>query len=81
MFISRIEKPSNNIYIICIKHIKAQAWNILQGKDFLPCIKGDTWILVENHFKIILIELKMTLPKIPIVFKSLPFLMPTYKLL
>jgi hypothetical protein len=60
MFISRIEKPTNNIYIICIKHIKAQAWNILQGKDFLPCIKGDTQILVENIAKYILIRLKMT---------------------
>jgi hypothetical protein len=52
MFVSRIEKPTNNIYIICIKHIKAQAWDILQGKDFLPCIQGDTRILVENVAKI-----------------------------
>jgi hypothetical protein len=35
---------------------------------------------VENIAKLILIELKMTLPKILVVFKYLPFLMPTYKL-
>ncbi len=35
---------------------------------------------MENIAKIILIELKMTIPKIPVVFKYLPFLMPTYKL-
>jgi hypothetical protein len=35
---------------------------------------------VENIAKLILVELKMTLPKIPVVFKSLPFLMSSYKL-
>jgi hypothetical protein len=35
---------------------------------------------VEDIAKLILIELKMTLPKISVVFKFLPFLMPTYKL-
>jgi hypothetical protein len=35
---------------------------------------------VENITKLILIELKIILPKIQIVFKYLPFLMPTYKL-
>jgi len=47
--------------------------------DFLPCIKGDTWISMEHITKLITIKLETIILKILLVSTSLPLLMPIYK--
>jgi hypothetical protein len=34
------------------KNIQTQARNKLQGKDFIPCVKGGSWILMKHIAKL-----------------------------
>jgi hypothetical protein len=38
------------------KNTQTQARNKLQGKDFIPCVKGGSWILMKHIAKLIAIE-------------------------
>lgn len=74
-YISGIDKASNNIAIICIRHIRIMALDRLQGEDFAP--KSRT--MAEVLFSIEK-DLDTLLPEIRLKYSGLPYLFASFKL-
>lgn len=43
VFISGLDKASNNTCFICINHIRKQTLERLSSRDFLPCVINERW--------------------------------------
>ena len=79
LYCSGLDKASNNACFICIRHIRLQALERLSGKDFTPCKSDTTWALPSLILNQVSTDLELILPECPQPFKSLPYLMATYK--
>jgi hypothetical protein len=79
LYCSGLDKASNNASFICIKHIRLQALERLNGNDFSPCKNSTGWCLptaVLDHLSTKLTEI---LPECPQPYQALPYIMATYK--
>lgn len=72
---SGLDKAANNISIICIQHIRAQALHRLQGPDFQQEIWSINEVTNDCHTL-----LEGLIPEITFWHAGLPFLMASYKL-
>lgn len=79
IFISGLDKATNNASFMCVQHIRMQAFHRLSGEDFCTCIHNGIWRLQTSIFDTIRAEILEILPESPIAFNALPFLMATFK--
>jgi hypothetical protein len=80
LYVAGLDKASNNACLMCICHIRLQAFQRLMGLDFTPCKTKDMWDLPIAVFDNVMHEVTELLPEAPPLFKALPYLMATYKL-
>jgi hypothetical protein len=79
LYCSGLDKATNNVCFICIKHIRLLALERLMGNDFLPCKSGLIWYLTSSILNQVSNDLRNILPKFLPPYQSLPYLMATYK--
>jgi hypothetical protein len=79
LFCSRLDKASNNVCFMCIKHIRLQALERLTGHGFTPCKENLIWSLPSQILDQIVQDLKEILPESPPPYQALPYLMATFK--
>lgn len=79
LYISGLDKASNNPCFMCIQHIRLQAFHRLSSDDFAPCMDGSRWSLPTAVFDSVNGDIMRILPEAPPAYNSLPFLMATYK--
>jgi hypothetical protein len=79
LYVSGLDKASNNPCFLCIRHIRIQAFYRLSGNDFSPCMDNLSWTLPASVFYSVQDELLTILPESPPLFKTLPYLMASYK--
>ena len=79
LYVSGLDKASNNPCFICIKHIRLQAFHRLSSEDFTPCMSGKYWEMPSSVLEVVRNELIQLLPEAPPVHIALPFLMASYK--
>lgn len=79
IFISGLDKATNNASFMCVRHIRLQALQRLSGEDFCPCKNNGIWRLQTSIFDSIRAEILEILPESPIAYNALPFLMATFK--
>lgn len=79
LYVSGLDKASNNPCFICIKHIRLQAFHRLSSEDFTPCMSGKYWEMPSSVFDTVQNELIQVLPEVPHTHNALPFLMASYK--
>ena len=80
LYCSVLDKASNNICFICIKHIRLLALERLSYQDFYPCKDGQTWSLPTHILDRVAKEIHEIIPQLQISSMALPYLMATYKL-
>ena len=80
LYCSGLDKASNNVCFICIKHIRLMALERLSCDDFKPCKDGNTWSLPTHITDQLVQEITEIVPQLQISSISLPYLMATYKL-
>jgi len=80
MFCSGLDKASNNISFICIRHIRLLAFERLSGSEFSPCKEENDWLLPSVILDRLTCDISMLIPQLQIFAVSLPYLMSTYKL-
>ena len=80
LYCSGLDKASNNVCFICIKHIRLMALERLSCEDFTPCKDGQTWSLQTHIIDQVTSEISEQLPQLQISSRALPYLMATYKL-
>jgi hypothetical protein len=79
LFCSGLDKASNNVCFMCIKHICLQALERLTGHDFTPCKENLSWSLPTQILDQITQDLKEILPECLPPYQALPYLMATFK--
>jgi hypothetical protein len=79
LFISGLDKASQNACFLCIRHIRMQAYDRLMGTDFSPCQSSGMWSLPTAIFDTVKDQLLSILPEAPPTYSALPFLMATFK--
>ena len=78
-FIAGVDKASNNVSFMCIRHLRFQAYQRLMGDDFEPCKHGTNWLLPTAILDSVKEKLTLLILEIPHSFNALPFLMANYK--
>ena len=78
-FIAGVDKASNNVSFMCIRHLQFQAYQRLMGDDFEPCKHGTNWLLPTAILDSVKEKLTLLILEIPHSFNALPFLMANYK--
>ena len=79
LFISGIDKATNNASFICVSHIRNQALLRLNSPDFEPCKSDATWESIEHVTQKVKTELHSLLPQLPTHEDELPYIMGIYK--
>ena len=79
VYISGLDKASNNACFICVSHIRMQALNRLNSPDFIPCINNGTWLSIEEVTNPLLVTIQELLVELPINGRELPYIMAIYK--
>ena len=79
VFISGLDKASNNAYFICISHIRQQALERLNSIDFLPCVANDIWTSLEDATTSIQENIYELIPDIYSDSHELPYIMAIFK--
>ena len=79
VFISGLDKASNNACFICIEHIRKQALERLSSRDFLPCVINDRWQSLEEITHILQKDILELIPEIYVDNHELPYIMAIYK--
>ena len=79
VYISGLDKASNNACFICVSHIRIQALNRLNSLDFIPCLDNDKWLSIEEVTNPLLVTMQDLMMELPINGKELPYIMAIYK--
>jgi len=79
LYCAGLDKASNNVCFIYIKHIRLLELKRLSGSKFAPCMEGSTWILPSQILEQVTCEIKELVPDLSIPFLALTYLMSTYK--
>lgn len=79
LYCAGLDKASNNICFICVKHIRLLALDRLMSPDFSPCKDELVWQLRSRIIDEITHSLRDLVPEIKVTFNTLPYLMATYK--
>ena len=48
IYISGLDKATNDVCFICVNHIRIQAMKRLNSLDFIPCISNGKWLSIEK---------------------------------
>lgn len=80
LYCAGLDKATNNVCFICIKHIRLLALERLSSQDFTPCRDQSGWELQSYILKETTVQLHGLIPELQVTFQSLPYLMATYKL-
>lgn len=80
LYCSGLDKASNNVCFVCIKHIRLLALERLSCQDFSPCKVEQTWVLQTHILDQVAEEINELVPQLQISSMALPYLMATYKL-
>lgn len=80
LYCAGLDKASNNICFICVKHIRLLALQRLMSSDFSPCQENCGWLPRATVIEIVTTSLRDLVPKLNVSYNSLPYLMATYKL-
>jgi hypothetical protein len=80
IYISKLDKASNNVCFIYMDHIRRQTLEILNSLDFLPCVNNDQWSWsieeITNNIRKTILEL---IPELPTNNNELAYIMTIYK--
>lgn len=79
-YCSGLDKATNNICFICIKHVRLLALERLSGPDFSPCKEGKDWILPSVILRDVTSEIVSLVPQLKVSSQALPYLMCTFKM-
>ena len=79
VYVSGLDKASNNACFICISHIRKQALDRLSSKDFLPCKDGEKWQSIEEVTKDLQGTIHELLPELHNDSLELPYIMAIFK--
>lgn len=79
LYCAGLDKASNNPCFICIRHIWQLALKRLSSLDFSPCKENNIWSLNSQVMEETSAAILDILPELQVSFKSLPYLMATYK--
>ena len=79
VYISGLDKASNNACFICVDHIRKQALERLNSPDFLPCFNNGRWSSVEEVTLSITNAIREIIPELQIDSNELPYIMAIYK--
>ena len=79
LYISGLDKASNNACFICVEHIRKQALERLNSPDFLPCSINGHWSSIEEVTGNIRNAILEIIPELPINSSELPYIMAIYK--
>lgn len=80
LYCAGLDKASNNVCFVCIRHIRFMALERLSGSDFSPRCEGEVWLLPSHVLRDMSSEISNLLPEVRVSFEALPYLMATYKL-
>ena len=80
VYISGLDKASNNACFICISHIREQALERLSSRDFLPCMTNGRWQSLGEITNILQESILELIPELYINSHELPYIMAMYKL-
>lgn len=79
VYISGLDKATNNACFICVNHIRIQALKRLNSPDFLPCMNQGNWLSIEEVTNTLLDIMQTIFVELPINGKELPYIMAIYK--
>ena len=79
LYISGLDKASNNACFICVEHIRKQALERLNSPDFLPCFNNGQWSSIEEVTSNLCKAILEIIPELPIYSNELPYIMAIYK--
>ena len=79
VYISGLDKASNNACFICVDHIRKQALERLNSPDFLPCMNNGQWSSIEEVTTVITKAIQENIPELYIDSSELPYIMAIYK--
>ena len=79
VYISGLDKASNNACFICVDHIRKQAYQRLSSPDFVPCLENDKWLSIDDVTSNLHAAIHETLPELTIDSLELPYIMAIYK--
>ena len=79
VYISGLDKASNNACFICVDHIRKQALERLNSPDFLPCMNNGQWSSIEEVTTVITNAIHDIISELNIDSNELPYIMAIYK--
>ena len=79
VYISGLDKASNNACFICVDHIRRQALERLNSPDFLPCLNNGQWLPIEDITNDVRHAIQEIIPELYIGSNELPYIMAIYK--
>ena len=79
MYISGLDKASNNACFICINHIRKQALERLSSQDFLPCMSNGRWQSFEEITTNLQESIRERISEIHVDSHELPYVMAIFK--
>lgn len=79
VYISGLDKTSNNVCFICVDHIKKQVYKRLNSPDFLPCLEDGKWLSIDEVTSNLHATIQKTIPELTIASHELPYIMAIYK--
>ena len=79
VYISGLDKASNNVCFICVDHIRKQTYQRLNSPDFLPCMEDGKWLSIDEVTSNLQATIHETLPDLTIDNHELPYIMAIYK--
>lgn len=79
-YCSGLDKATNNICFVCIKHVRLLALERLSGPDFVPCKDDTDWILPSRILLGVTSDISALVPQLKISSQALPYLMSTFKM-
>ena len=79
VYISGLDKASNNACFICVDHIRKQALERLNNQDFLPCMNNGQWSSIKEVTFDITKAIQEIIPELHIDNNELLYIMAIYK--
>ena len=79
VYISGLDKASNNACFICVDHIRKQAFQRLNSPDFLPCLENGKWLSIDEVTSNLHTTIHEMIPGLTIDSLELPYIMAIYK--
>ena len=79
VYVSGLDKASNNACFICIDHIRKQAYQRFNSPDFLPCLDNDKWLSIDEVTSNLQAKIQDVIPELPMDSHELPYIMAIYK--